>query len=785
VTAISVPPTIDGLLSETVWAHSANVPAFRQWSPDRGEVASFPTEAHVLADDHFLYVGARLEQDPTRGPLVALVHRRDVFEQTDLFRVWFDPKGDGRQAIVFGVNAANVQQDAWMSDVGEFAEDWSWSAVWQSATTHDERGWSVEMKIPRSVLPRGSGEDAAASWRVYFDRFVPSANEVQGSVVAPRETPFLSSFAPLEGLTPASGGPRIEILPYLLDRRSLEHAAADDRRGGERRAGLDVRVGFGDRALLDLALLPDTGLIESDPAVLNLSTVETLLPEKRPFFLEGADLFRVPGVQLFHSRRIGAGLDAAETDDGETLLDQPNSSDLLGAVKLRGTTFGEGRFALLAARTDDAFATVRNGAGDERRRLVEPGAWALIGRLNQPLGLPERFGARGSSVGLFVSRLDPVGQGGREASVGALDTVLKIADGRTRASAAVAWSSTREDGTEETGRLLHAAVRQSFGGETFARLELRDTTRDFDPNDLGYLARADERRAYLDVWKSRDFTSGPISSLESRVSLAESKDQAGHTFDRRVSTGLWAPFRSGWSVNGDVGYAFDAEDDRELRTYDQPQKEYLDVPAFPFLSANFESPTSTPLFAVGRVLYEGREGGGTYEAAVDPRLRLGARWMLRSGLRYRREAGGLRWIDSVDAPGFVEEIPLVGDRSLREREVSLRLGFAPSPKLTFEVYSQWLAADWTFGDPSHFVGGRRLPGIPDGVEPPQRREAARSWLLNGQARWEFRPGSTVLVAYQQASEDEALVRRALDPSSLADLPSERSLQVKLSWFWGR
>jgi hypothetical protein len=145
----------------------------------------------------------------------------------------------------------------------------------------------------------------------------------------------------------------------------------------------------------------------------------------------------------------------------------------------------------------------------------------------------------------------------------------------------------------------------------------------------------------------------------------------------------------------------------------------------------------------------------------------------------------LRWIDSVDAPGFVEEIPLVGDRSLREREVSLRLGFAPSPKLTFEVYSQWLAADWTFGDPSHFVGGRRLPGIPDGVEPPQRREAARSWLLNGQARWEFRPGSTVLVAYQQASEDEALVRRALDPSSLADLPSERSLQVKLSWFWGR
>jgi hypothetical protein len=790
---------VDGRLDEADWARAERVPDFLQWSPNRGELASFATEAHVLADARYLYIGARLTHDSSRAPLVALVHRRDVWEYTDLFRVWFDPHGDGRQAVIFGVNAANVQQDGWMSDNGESVWDWSWSAVWESATTQDANGWNLEMKIPRSVMPRGKGEDAAAAWRVYFDRFVPGANEVQGSVVGPREAPFLSTFAPLEGLKPPAGGPRLELVPYLLDRRSLEHAEASDHRGGERRAGLDVRAGFGDRALLDLALLPDAGFVESDPAVLNLSTVETLLPEKRAFFLEGADLFRVPGVQLFHSRRIGAGVDPLDVEDGERLVEQPQSNELLGAVKLRGH-LGDGAgasYALLVARTDDAFASVRETGGDRRLRLAEPGAWTAVARVTQPLDLPERLASRGSSVGLFTSRLDSPSEFGNDATVAALDGVFNLFDGRTRASGLLAWSDTREGLDEEEdpagaprpegerGRLFHAVLRQSFGGGLFSRAELRDTSVGFDPNDLGYLARADERHLFVDTWRTRDFETGAVGTLELRLSLAESTDQAGRTFDRRMSTGSWAAFRNGWSLNGDLGYSFDADDDRELRTFDDRVKQYLPVPGFPFLAANFESPTSTPLFLEGRVLFEGRDGGSTYQAAVDPRLRLGAHWMVKSGLRYRREHGGVRWIDSVEAPGFLDDVPLIGNRSLREREVSLRLGYAPGPRLSFEIYSQWLAADWSFGEVSHYAAGVERPGLPAGVEAPERFEAARSWLLNGQARWEYRPGSTLLVAYQQASEDEALVRRALDPSSLSRLPSERSLQVKLSWFWGR
>ena len=163
----------------------------------------------------------------------------------------------------------------------------------------DGEGWTAELRIPLSLL-RVRGGDGDQSWGINFVRVDQEPQETSRWHVAARsENAFVSSFPILAGLSGLRPQGRREIIPYVTANGKLATSQPFDDRGLDARAGVDAHLGLGSSSLLDLTFLPDFGQTEVDQVILNLSTIETLFPEKRTFFLEGSELFQTNGVQLF------------------------------------------------------------------------------------------------------------------------------------------------------------------------------------------------------------------------------------------------------------------------------------------------------------------------------------------------------------------------------------------------------------------------------------------------------------------------------------------------------
>src|SRR5207244_11415219 len=161
-------------------------------------------------------------------------------------------------------------------------------------------------------------------------------------------------------------------------------------------AGLDIKYGVSSKFTLDATVNPDFGQVEVDPAVVNLSAFETFFPEKRPFFLEGANIFGNFGnggannflgfnraePNLFYSRRIGRAPQGFASGD---FVDQPSATTILGAGKLTGKTGSGWTFGLVEAATSREYAKVSTG-GKSSSEEVEPFTNYLVARVEREKG---------------------------------------------------------------------------------------------------------------------------------------------------------------------------------------------------------------------------------------------------------------------------------------------------------------------------------------------------------------------------------------------------------------
>jgi hypothetical protein len=136
--------------------------------------------------------------------------------------------------------------------------------------------------------------------------------------------------------------------------------------------------------------------------------------------------------------------------------------------------------------------------------------------------------------------------------------------------------------------------------------------------------------------------------------------------------------------------------------------------------------------------------------------------------------------------------PIVGLRRLSQLNQTLRVAYAFNPRLTVQLFSQWLAANWNFRDLKHSVGPALRPGLPPDQPSgttPQTAFSYRTWNLNLITRWEFRPGSTFFLVYTHGSSTDALInsRASLSPrpdlALLRTLPSDDVIQAKFSWLF--
>src|SRR5437773_8951779 len=377
------PLTIDGFLLEPMWRSAERVTGFLQRDPKEGEAASESTVVYIAYDDAALYIGARL-YDSHPDSIVARLARRDQGTNSDRFTLYVDPYHDKRSGFYFGVTAAGTLHDGTL-----FNDEWdddSWDGVWEAKVTRDATGWTAEMRIPYSQLR--FVRQSQYVWGINFRRDVARKNEFDYLVYTPKNgTGFVSRFPDLVGIERIAPPRRIELMPYATTRAAFTpHAKLDPFNDGSQvdpGFGADARLGLGSNLTLTVTANPDFGQVEVDPAVVNLSDVETQFSEKRPFFVEGSSIFNFgfggqrnfwgfnwSGPNFFYSRRIGRSLGASAPPNG--YVDAPSGTHILGALKLTGKVAGSWNVGGLTAVTARERATLQDSLGARWGQEMEP-----------------------------------------------------------------------------------------------------------------------------------------------------------------------------------------------------------------------------------------------------------------------------------------------------------------------------------------------------------------------------------------------------------------------------
>jgi hypothetical protein len=407
-------PVIDGNLTDECWSHAEPVSRFTQRDPDEGMPATEGTELRILYDDDALYVAARLF-DSQPELIGRHLTNRDGDREGDRITIFLDTMHDRLTGAAFGVTAANVQEDTIISN--DTFQDSSWDAVWESQVAIDDRGWSVEMRIPLSQLRFAAAD--RQTWGFNAERYIHRKNETAWLAMVPKsETGLASRMSELTGLDGLQPRRHLEILPYASARAEFvaPEDAGDPFNDGSRAfaaAGMDLKWGVTSNLVLNATVNPDFGQVEVDPAVVNLTAFETFFDEKRPFFLEGAQVFNTFGQggsnnfwgfntsdpSIFYSRRIGR---APQLDPDADFLDSPPATTILGAVKLTGKTSGGWSLGFLNAVTDGENAQIRSGLLS-RDTTVEPLTNYAVVRTHRELG---RRGGAGFMATAVTRRLD-------------------------------------------------------------------------------------------------------------------------------------------------------------------------------------------------------------------------------------------------------------------------------------------------------------------------------------------------------------------------------------------
>jgi hypothetical protein len=418
---------IDGHLDEAVWQAATAVSDFVQKEPDEGAAPTDRMEVRFAYDNSALYVGARMySTDPVQAPL----SRRDDGEQAEYIQIELDTYFDRRTAYMFGVTAAGVRLDHYHPTDNEDDVDPEYEPVWQAKTAIREDGWTAELWLPFSQLR--FNDTAERVWGLNIKRSVPSRNEeVYWALVRRTERGWASRFGELRGIDDVTPRLRLEFLPYVASSSRLVGASDpndpfDSGANLAGRVGADVKYGLGSNFTLDATVNPDFGQIEADPAEVNLTVFETIFTERRPFFLEGNNVLEAGAGNYYYSRRVGARPTGPASGD---YVEYPDTNTILGAVKLTGRTRRGTSLGFMSAVTAGEYARTSTGGLTSRVKVSPQASWS-VARLIQEIGNEGSIvGAHFTAVHRDLDPAEPLaGLLNRNAITGGIDTRLRFKD---------------------------------------------------------------------------------------------------------------------------------------------------------------------------------------------------------------------------------------------------------------------------------------------------------------------------------------------------------------------
>ena len=324
---------VDGVLDDAAWSTATPIDLAFEVTPNDNTPAPVKTTARMAYTDDALLIAFHAE-DPDPAKLRAFLRDRDALYSDDFVGVMLDTFDDQRRAYEFFVNPFGVQADL-IKEEATNTEDDSWDGLWESAAKVTATGYDVEIRIPFATL-RFRDTDGTRRWGATFLRIRPRDFRYQyfSNRVERGSKCLTCTFDKVDGFVGVKQGKNLEITPTL----TVLHAEARARPGAEWTSegtdiepGVDIAWAPSPNLTLNATLNPDFSQVETDQAQLDLNTSFALFfPEKRPFFLEGADYFTTP-LQVLYTRQI------ADPDGGLRVTGR-NGGQAYGAILARDAT---------------------------------------------------------------------------------------------------------------------------------------------------------------------------------------------------------------------------------------------------------------------------------------------------------------------------------------------------------------------------------------------------------------------------------------------------------------
>lgn len=372
-------PVIDGIVAENVWEQVEWTGEFIQREPYEGKPPSQETKFKILYDNNNLYVAIRA-YDSEPDKIERRLTRRDNWAG-DWIGFGIDSYNDDLTAFVFCVTAAGVKADVIITN--DTDHDDTWNPVWYTKVSIDDEGWVAEMKIPFNQL-RFSNEEKQ-TWGLEVVRSLFRKEEESLWQPVPVEAAgWVSRWGSLEGIENINPKKEIEIIPYgMVKFETYEKEENNPFATGSDfgyNAGVDGKVAISNDLTLNFTVNPDFGQVEADPSEVNLSAFETFFEEKRPFFVEGSNIYNYPLTagdgpfsrdNLFYSRRIGIQPHYYPDLEDNEYGNAPEFTTILGAVKLSGKTKNGLSIGILESLTKEENITIEKN-GERRYEVIEP-----------------------------------------------------------------------------------------------------------------------------------------------------------------------------------------------------------------------------------------------------------------------------------------------------------------------------------------------------------------------------------------------------------------------------
>ena len=815
------PVVLDGRLGEAAWERAPVGTDFTQSYPNPGQRAPDQTQVRVLYDDHALYVGVRM-LDPRPDSIAAQLARRDASGiYSDWVHVTIDSYNDRRTGFRFSVNPKQVLKDVY--HFNDNNEDINWDAVWEAATAIDSLGWVAEYRIPFSQLRFGSmPAGVERTWGFQVQRDVARRNQRDSfSPWTPDGRGYVSRSGYLVGIAGIPVPRRLEVLPYVS--ASATRAPGDEAdpfyesTDYKPSAGADVRWGMPGGLTLTATVNPDFGQVEVDPAVVNLSAFETFFPEKRPFFLEGSDVFEFGEVRrqndyggqtFLYSRRIGRAPQRFAGGRFIDYVDAPSQTTILGAAKVTGKV-GRWTIGILDAVTDEEEARVDSaGAGPIAKTPVEP-------RTNYFAARARRDFRNGQTVvglmGTHVARdLDASGPdpdlfddfltsraifGGLDfehnwdnrkwwlSGFTALSTIAGSDSAIARQQRNPARYYTRPDAdhldydptrTTLTGHFSEIAIQRT--GDLFGSIAIKHASPGFEINDFGFHGRMDYG-AYSDLIGIQTFREGRIfRDKVAYVYQNHAWNGDGDAIYHGFAGSAQGTFKSFWYGSVRASFSPRSYDDRLTRGGP------LSInPRSWNVGASFGSDGRKPLVVNGYTEYGRDDAGFTFQyVELGFTLRPSTSVLVRFSPNVnigRDQTQYVQRVSDATATDTYLNRYVFSDLDQVTTSLDTRIEWTLTPTLSLQTYIQPFVSAGDYkrfkelerpGSFDFAVYGRDRGTIvrdqasgnyvvdPDGPDGPAARFTignptfnVRSLRGNAVMRWEYRPGSTLFLVWQQ------------------------------------